>query len=69
MRSSIDQPQTQPQLRECPGCGQFQTVPSLAPGMSAHCVRCPTILRRTSSHRIDHIIALAASAFVLLASR
>jgi len=67
MRSSIDQPQTQPQLRECPGCGLFQMIPALATGMSAQCVRCPTILRRTSSHRIDHIIALAASAFVLLA--
>jgi paraquat-inducible protein A len=34
--------------------------------MTAQCMRCPTILHRTSSHRIDHIIALAASAFVLL---
>jgi paraquat-inducible protein A len=42
-------------------------VPALAPGMSAQCVRCPTILRRTSSHRIDHIIALSLAAFVLLA--
>ena len=67
MRTSTDRPQTQPQLRECQSCGLFQMVPALAPGMSAQCVRCPTILRRTSSHRIDHIIALAASAFVLLA--
>src|ERR1700757_623961 len=66
MRSSADQSQTQPQLRECPGCGLFQMVPSLAPSMSAQCVRCPTILRRTSSHRIDHIIALTLAAFVLL---
>src|SRR4029077_823974 len=28
--------------------------------------RCPTILRRTSAHRPDHIAALAVSAFVLL---
>jgi paraquat-inducible protein A len=66
MRLSADQPQTQPQLRECPGCGLFQTVPALVPGMSAHCVRCPTVLRRTSSHRLDHIIALTVAAFVLL---
>jgi len=41
-------------------------VRSLAPGMSAQCARCPTILRRTSSHRIDHVIALTLAAFVLL---
>jgi paraquat-inducible protein A len=64
--SFVDRPQTQPQLRECSGCGLFQTVPALAPGTTAHCGRCPTILRRTSSHRIDHIIALAVAAFVLL---
>ena len=69
MRTSTDRPQTQPQLRECQSCGLFQMVPALAPGMSAQCVRCPTILRRTSSHRIDHIIALATAAFVLLAER
>jgi len=34
--------------------------------MSARCVRCPTILRRTSAHRIDHIIALTSAAFILL---
>jgi paraquat-inducible protein A len=66
MRSSAERPQTQPQLRECPGCGLFQTVPALSPGMTDHCVRCPTILRRTSSHRIDHVIALTVAAFVLL---
>jgi paraquat-inducible protein A len=64
--SSADRPTTQPQLRECPSCGLFQMVPALGPGMSAQCVRCPTILRRTSAHRIDHIIALTLAAFVLL---
>jgi paraquat-inducible protein A len=59
-------PQTQPQLRECPSCGLLQTVPALTPGMTAQCVRCPTTLRRTSSHRTDHIAALALAAFVLL---
>ena len=66
MRSSANRPTTQPQLRECPSCGLLQTVPALAPGVTAHCVRCPTTLRRTSSHRLDHIIALAVAAFVLL---
>jgi paraquat-inducible protein A len=66
MRSAADRPQTQPQLRECPSCGLFQTVPALAPGLTARCVRCPTTLRRTSSHRLDHIIALTVAAFTLL---
>ena len=57
---------SEPQLRECPGCGLLQTVPTLAPGVTAQCVRCPTILRRTSAHRFDHIIALTLSAFILL---
>jgi len=66
MRSAAHRLMTEPQLRECPGCGLFQTVPALVPGMTARCARCPTILRRTSAHRLDHIIALAVSAFVLL---
>jgi paraquat-inducible protein A len=60
------QPRTEPQLRECLSCGLMQTVPALAPGMTAQCVRCPTTLRRTSAHRFDHIIALTVGAFVLL---
>jgi paraquat-inducible protein A len=64
--SAGDAPATEPQLRECPGCGLFQTVPPLPPGMTARCIRCPTILRRTSAHRIDHIVALTLSAFILL---
>jgi len=38
----------------------------MAPGTTARCGRCPTILRRTSRHRIDHMIALVSAAFVLL---
>jgi paraquat-inducible protein A len=34
--------------------------------MTAQCVRCPTILRRTSTHRLDHIAALSLTAFILL---
>src|SRR5215470_2311856 len=65
-RLSADRPTTEPQLRECQGCGLFQTVPALPPGTTARCARCPTILRRTSSHRIDHIIALTSAAVILL---
>jgi paraquat-inducible protein A len=57
---------TEPQLRACPGCGLFQTVPALPPGTTAQCVRCSTVMRRTSSHRPDHLIALTATAFILL---
>jgi paraquat-inducible protein A len=66
MRSRKEREFTEPQLRECPGCGLFQTVPALALGVTAQCVRCSTILRRTSNHRRDHLIALTATAFILL---
>ena len=65
-RSAANRPATAPQLRECSGCGLFQTVPALAPGVTAHCARCPTILRRASTHRLDHIAALNLTAFILL---
>jgi len=66
MRSSPHRPSTQPQLKECPGCGLFQSIPALAPGMTAQCVRCPTSLHRATAHPLDHSIALTASALVLL---
>ena len=62
-RSSPSPPATEPQLRECPGCGLLQTVLVLAPGMTAQCVHCATTLRRTSTHRLDHIAALSLTAF------
>ena len=65
-RPAAQRPATEPQLRECPGCGLLQTVPAMPTGTTAQCIRCPTILRRTSAHRIDHIIALAVAAFILL---
>jgi paraquat-inducible protein A len=65
-RSSAKGPTTEPRLRECPGCGLFQTIPALPPGTKAYCARCPTILRRTSTHRLDHIVALSLTAFILL---
>jgi paraquat-inducible protein A len=66
MRASAAPILTEPQLRECPGCGLLQTVPALALGSTAQCARCSTILRRTSNHRPDHLIALTVTAFMLL---
>jgi paraquat-inducible protein A len=65
-RAAANRHMTAPQMRECPGCGLFQTVPALPLGTTAQCARCPTILRRTSAHRLDHIIALTLTAFILL---
>jgi paraquat-inducible protein A len=67
MRGRGAVPATPPVLRECPGCGLLQTVPALTPGSAARCARCPTILRRVSAHRLDHIAALTVAALVLLA--
>ena len=36
------------------------------PGVTARCMRCSTVLRHNSTHRAEHIIALALTAFVLL---
>jgi len=66
MPHAVEPLTTVPQLRECPGCGLFQTVPALSPGMTAHCVRCPTTLRHVSRHQPQHLIALALAALILL---
>ncbi len=58
-------PATQPQLRECPGCGLFQMIPAW-PGTTAQCARCPTTLHRATAHPLDHSIALTVAALVLL---
>src|SRR5579871_4829429 len=55
-----------PQLCECPGCGQLQTVPALRRGMTASCERCSTTLHHTTTHPLDHSIALTVAALVLL---
>jgi paraquat-inducible protein A len=54
------------ELKECPGCGLFHTIPPLKPGMSARCVRCPTTLHRIGSHSLDYSIALTVGALVML---
>ncbi|MDR3529070.1 MAG: PqiA/YebS family transporter subunit [Rhodopila sp.] len=53
-------------LRECPGCGLFQIEPALSPGLTARCERCGTTLRRTRQHPLDHSLALAFAALILL---
>ena len=57
---------TPPELRECPGCGLFQSIPPLAWGMTATCSRCSTTLHRATGHPIEHSIALTLAALVLL---
>jgi paraquat-inducible protein A len=59
-------PAIEPSLHECASCGLLQTIPALTPGMTAHCARCPATLRHTSSHPLEHSIALTTAALVLL---
>ena len=47
------------------GCGLFQIVPALAPGMRSRCVRCGTTLRRTCVDPVNHGLAINAAALVL----
>ena len=58
---------TRPELRECLGCGQFQIMPALEPGMSARCVRCGTTLRRATVDPIDRGLAINLAAVTLFA--
>jgi paraquat-inducible protein A len=60
-------PVTRPELRECPGCGQFQIVPALEANMRSDCVRCGTVLRRTRADPLNHHFALTFAALVLFA--
>ncbi len=53
-------------LRECPGCALLQTVPPLAPGVSARCGRCGTTLRRARTDPLGRGLALTVAALVLL---
>ena len=61
------QPVTRPELRECPGCGQFQIVPALGPDMRSNCVRCGTALRLTRADPLNRHLALTFAAMVLFA--
>ncbi len=62
-----EEPLTEPALRECFGCGQFQIVPALGPDMGSDCVRCGTWLRRTRRDPLNRSLALNAAALVLFA--
>ena len=56
---------TEPQLRECAGCGLFQVVPALGPSERADCPRCGTVLRRTRRDSLEHCLALVVAALGL----
>ena len=56
---------TKPQLRECPGCGLFQIVPAMAPGLRSNCTRCSTVLRVTRVDPLNRHLALTFAAMVL----
>jgi paraquat-inducible protein A len=58
---------TQPQLRECPGCGLFQIVPAMDANMRSECTRCGTLLRATRADPTGHCLALTAACLVLFA--
>ena len=58
---------TEPALRECFGCGQFQLVPVLGPDMRSDCVRCGVALRRTRRDPLNRALALNFTALVLFA--
>jgi paraquat-inducible protein A len=58
---------TEPALRECFGCGQFQIVPALGADMRSDCVRCGSALRRTRRDPLNRALALNCSALVLFA--
>ena len=60
-------PVTVPELRECPGCGQFQVVPALGPDMHSNCIRCGTPLRLTRADPLGRSLALNVAALVLFA--
>ncbi|CAN5664139.1 PqiA/YebS family transporter subunit [soil metagenome] len=56
---------TLPELRECSGCGLFQIVPAMAPGLRCACGRCGTILRITRYDPMNRHLALILAAMVL----
>ena len=57
---------TRPRLHECQSCGLLQSIPALAPGISARCSRCTTTLHRARRHPLEHSLALTLAALVLL---
>ena len=58
---------TTPRLRECPDCGQVQTVPAMPPAARAVCLRCDAVLRHTRQDPLRLPLALNLAALVLFA--
>ena len=58
-------PVTAPRLRECPDCGQIQTVPALPPHSRAACLRCDATLRQTRRDPLSLPLALYLAALML----
>ena len=56
---------TDAELRECPSCGQFQSVPPLLPGAVARCLQCNRVLRRVRADPVATPLALSFGALVL----
>jgi paraquat-inducible protein A len=56
---------TAPRLRECPDCGQVQTVPALPPQSRAVCLRCDAVLRHTRRDPLLLPLALNLAALML----
>lgn len=56
-----------PRLRECPVCGQFQTMPVLRQRGAACCVRCASLLRQDRTDPAGRTLALATAALLLFA--
>jgi paraquat-inducible protein A len=60
-------PASEPRLRECRDCGQFQLMPALPPAASAHCLRCDAVLRHTHRDPLWTVLGLNVTALLLLA--
>ncbi len=57
---------SEPRLRECRDCGQFQLVPALPPAARAQCLRCDAVLRHTQRDPLWTQLALNLTALLLL---
>jgi paraquat-inducible protein A len=57
---------TPTRLCECMSCGQFQMLPSLAPGEVARCLRCGSQLRRAQPDPLGRGLALNLAALAIL---
>lgn len=56
---------TAARLRECPDCGQVQTMPPMPPQARAVCLRCDAVLRHTRADPLALPLALNLAALML----